>query len=137
MAAVKTYTISELAKYFDVTPRTIRFYEDQGLLNPKRENGQRVYRERDFVRLKLILRGKRIGFSLAEIQQTITLYDNHPDSKAQLEYVQRTIENHRQELIRRKHDIETTLADMDDVCARVTEQLTLLNSGQAKTKRQA
>jgi DNA-binding transcriptional MerR regulator len=126
MPPVECYTISELARHFDVTPRAIRFYEDQGLLNPKRVNAQRVYNEGDFVRLKLILRGKRIGFSLAELKQTITLYDTHPDEKAQLQFVLDTIENHRQELIQRREDIETTLADMDDVHQRVKEQLDLL-----------
>jgi len=123
MPSVISYSISELAKHFDVTPRAIRFYEDQGLLNPRRVNGQRVYNDGDFVRLKLILRGKRIGFSLAELKQTISLYDTHPDEKAQLQFVLDTIETHRQELIERKEDIETTLADMDDVHARVNEQL--------------
>jgi len=128
MPPAETYSISELAKRFDVTPRAIRFYEDQGLLSPKRVNAQRVYNDGDFVRLKLILRGKRIGFSLGELKQTITLYDTHPDSKVQLQYVLDTIEAHRQELIERKEDIETTLADMDDVQARVHEQLELLVS---------
>lgn len=126
MSPAASYTISELAKHFDVTPRAIRFYEDQGLLSPKRVNAQRVYNDGDFVRLKLILRGKRIGFSLAELKQTITLYDTHPDEKAQLQFVLNTIETHRQELTERKEDIETTLADMDDVHARVREQLELL-----------
>lgn len=126
MPPAKTHTISELAKHFDVTPRAIRFYEDQGLLHPERVNAQRVYNDGDFVRLKLILRGKRIGFSLAELKRTISLYDTHPDSKAQLNYVLETIENHRQELLQRKQDIETTLADMEDVQARVKEQKELL-----------
>ncbi|RLA43345.1 MAG: MerR family transcriptional regulator [Gammaproteobacteria bacterium] len=126
MPPAKTYSISELAKHFDVTPRAIRFYEDQGLLSPKRVNGQRVYNDGDFVRLKLILRGKRIGFSLAELKQTIALYDTQPDSKVQLQYVLNTIEVHRQDLIERKEDIETTLADMDDVQARITDQMELL-----------
>jgi DNA-binding transcriptional MerR regulator len=126
MSPAQTYTISELAKHFDVTPRAIRFYEDQDLLSPKRINAQRVYNEGDFVRLKLILRGKRIGFSLAELKQTISLYDTQPDSKAQLQYVLETIDSHRQELLERKQDIKTTLADMDDVQARIKEQLKLL-----------
>ena len=126
MSSSRIYAISELAKRFDVTPRAIRFYEDQGLLQPKRVNGQREYNERDFVRLKLILRGKRIGFSLAEIKQTITLYDTQPDEKAQLNYVLETIESHRQDLLERKVDIETTLADMDDVQSRIEEQLRTL-----------
>ena len=128
MPPANTFSISELAKHFDVTSRAIRFYEDQGLINPKRVNSQRVYIEGDFVRLKLILRGKRMGFSLAEIKQTISLYDSHPDEKAQLQYVLETIENHRRELIERKEDIETTLADMEDVHQRVKEQLNILGN---------
>ena len=126
MTSLSSYTISELAKHFDITPRTIRFYEDQDLLKPARKNGKRVYNEGDFVRLKLILRGKRIGFSLAELQQTISLYDTQPDEKVQLLFVLDTINNHRQELIERKEDIETTLADMDDVHMRIKTQLDLL-----------
>ena len=126
MPASRIYTISELARRFDVTPRAIRFYEDQGLLKPRRVSGQREYNERDFVRLKLILRGKRIGFSLAEIKQTISLYDTQPDEQAQLRYVLDTIESHRQDLLERKVDIETTLADMDDVQQRIEEQLKTL-----------
>ena len=128
MPSSDTYSISELAKHFDVTPRAIRFYEDQGLLNPQRVKAQRVYNDGDFVRLKLILRGKRIGFSLAELKQTISLYDTHPDEKAQLQFVLQTIETHRQELVERKQDIENTLADMDDVRARVSEQMKLLKN---------
>jgi DNA-binding transcriptional MerR regulator len=126
MSPVKTYSISDLSRYFDVTPRAIRFYEDQGLLSPERINAQRVYKDGDFIRLKLILRGKRIGFSLAELKQTISLYDTQPDSKAQLQYVLETIDSHREELLERKQDIQTTLADMDDVQARIREQLALL-----------
>lgn len=126
MSTHSIYSISELAKHFDVTPRTIRFYEDQKLLKPARKNNKRIYNEGDFVRLKLILRGKRIGFSLAELKQTISLYDTQPDEKVQLQFVLDTIENHRQELIERKEDIETTLADMNDVHARIQAQLELL-----------
>ena len=126
MSPVKTYSISDLSRHFDVTPRAIRFYEDQGLLSPERINAQRVYNDGDFIRLKLILRGKRIGFSLAELKQTISLYDTQPDSKAQLQYVLETIDSNREELLERKQDIQTTLADMDDVQARIREQLALL-----------
>ena len=123
MTENSTYSISELAKHFDVTPRTIRFYEDQALLKPARKNGKRIYNEGDFVRLKLILRGKRIGFSLSELQRTISLYDTQPDEKVQLLFVLETINSHRRELIERKEDIETTLADMDDVRDRIQSQL--------------
>jgi len=71
----RTFTISELADTFQVTPRTIRFYEDQGLLSPKRDGLNRVYNHRDRARLTLICRGKRLGFSLAEIKDFLDLYD--------------------------------------------------------------
>ena len=71
----RTFTISELADAFQVTPRTIRFYEDQGLLSPKRDGLNRVYSHRDRARLTLICRGKRLGFSLAEIKDFLDLYD--------------------------------------------------------------
>ena len=75
----QTYTIAELAREFDITPRTIRHYEDQGLLSPARAGVQRVYDKRDRTRLKLTLRGKRLGLSLAEIRELIDMYDTAPE----------------------------------------------------------
>ena len=115
----KTFSISEMAKHFDVTPRTIRFYEDQGLLNPTRLENQRIYSERDFVRLKLILRGKRIGFSLAELKKTLDLYDTQTGEDAQAEFVLETIKNHRKSLQQKLSDIEATLQEMDDIEQRI------------------
>ena len=74
---METFKISELAKEFDVTTRSIRFYEDMGLIYPTRQGKIRVYQRRDKIRLKLILRGKRLGFSLAEIRQLFELYDTN------------------------------------------------------------
>ncbi|MBO9494695.1 MerR family DNA-binding transcriptional regulator [Thalassotalea sp. G20_0] len=79
-----TFTISELAREFDLTPRAIRFYEDQGLLSPKRNGLQRVYSKKDRVHLKLIVRGKRLGLSLAESRDLIALYDPTSRNKKQL-----------------------------------------------------
>ena len=73
------YTIGDLAREFDVTSRAIRFYEDEGLLAPQRVGSRRIYSKRDHVRLKLILRGKRLGFSLAEVRSMLALYDSAPD----------------------------------------------------------
>src|SRR6266852_3999653 len=81
----ETYSIADLAREFDVTHRAIRFYEDEGLLSPGRDGTRRVYSKRDWVRLKLILRGKRLGFSLAEIREMLELYDSAPDDRPQLE----------------------------------------------------
>ena len=116
-----TYTISQLTRHFNVTPRTVRFYEDRGLLSPGRVENRRIYRERDFVRLKLILRGRRIGFSLAELKQTLSLYDTELGEAAQIEYVLKTIDKHRAELEQRQTDIAETLADMRDIEERIRE----------------
>ncbi|MEM7196445.1 MAG: MerR family DNA-binding transcriptional regulator [Pseudomonadota bacterium] len=117
------YSISDLSRIFEVTPRTIRFYEDQGLISPQRVDQQRVYSERDFVRLKLILRGKRIGFSLAELKTTLDLYDNAPDGTSQADYVLGIIKNHRRELEQKRKDIEATLEEMEEIEARITHSL--------------
>ena len=114
-----TYTISQLAQHFGVTLRTVRFYEDKGLLSPRRVENRRVYRERDFVRLKLILRGRRIGFSLAELKQTLALYATKSGEAAQIDYVLKTIDKHRTELEQRKKDIAATLKDMRGIEARI------------------
>lgn len=79
-----TYSISDLSKEFDITTRSIRFYEDQGLLKPKRRGQTRIYSLKDRVRLKLILRGKRLGFSLAETRRLFELYDADKSSTSQL-----------------------------------------------------
>ena len=80
----ETWTITELAQEFDVTTRTIRFYEDKGLIAPERLKQRRIYHPRDRVRLQLVMRGKRLGFSLDEIQEMIDLYDADPTESTQL-----------------------------------------------------
>ncbi len=81
------YSISKLAKEFDISTRTIRFYEDEGLVSPRRLGRQRIYSARDHTRLKLILRGKRLGFSLSEIRDMFDLYDSEPGEAAQLRLI--------------------------------------------------
>ena len=93
------------------------------MLSPKRQNTVRIYNERDRVRLQLILRGKRLGFSLAEIKETLKLYDNAPNKKVQLDYVLSIIETHRTELMQKQQDINRTLADMKKVEHRIREKL--------------
>ncbi len=123
MSSKATYSISDLARHFALTPRTIRFYEAEKLLSPRREKNKRVYSERDLVRLKLILRGKRLGFSLAEIKTTMQLYDTHPNESEQLKYVLRTIRAHKQELKQKQMDISNTLDEMDSVAKQVRRTL--------------
>jgi len=110
------YTITELSREFDITPRAIRFYEDQGLLAPKREgsNGlRRVYSPRDRTRLKLTLRGKRLGFTLSEIRTLLDLYDSPTGTVSQLHAFLDTIAAHRKVLERQREDLDATLAELD------------------------
>lgn len=107
-----TYTISELAREFDVTTRTIRFYEDQGLLSPAREGASRVFSNRDRVRLKLALRGKRLGFSLAEIRELFELYDVSRDERKQLEEFLSRLDRRRAHLEQQREDIEVMLNEI-------------------------
>lgn len=108
-----TFTISELAREFGVTTRTIRFYEDEGLLSPKREGTNRVFSQRDRVRLKLALRGKRLGFSLAEIRELFELYDVSRDEHQQLEEFLARLERRRAHLEQQREDIEVMLREID------------------------
>jgi len=107
-----TYTISELAREFGVTTRTIRFYEDQGLLSPQREGTNRVFSQRDRVRLKLALRGKRLGFTLAEIRELFELYDISRDEKKQLEEFLVRLERRRAHLEQQREDIDVMLNEI-------------------------
>jgi DNA-binding transcriptional MerR regulator len=108
-----TFTISELAKEFGISTRTLRFYEDQGLLSPKREGTNRVFSPRDRVRLKLALRGKRLGFSLAEIRDLFELYDVSRDEHKQLEEFLTRLERRRAHLEQQREDIEIMLHEID------------------------
>lgn len=109
----RTWTIAELAAEFGVTHRTIRFYEDRGLLSPERRGTQRVFRPRDRVRLELVLRGRRLGFDLAEIRAIVDMYDEPPGEIGQLQYLLEQITARRAELELRRRDIEVTLAELD------------------------
>jgi DNA-binding transcriptional MerR regulator len=117
-----TYTITELAQEFDVTPRAIRFYEDMGLLQPGRAGRNRVYSQRDRTRLKLTLRGKRLGLSLQEVKDLVDLYESPADTAQQLGAFLRTLAAHRTQLERQREDIDITLAEIgqhEERCRRV------------------
>jgi DNA-binding transcriptional MerR regulator len=124
----QTWSIAELAAEYDVTLRTIRFYEDRGLLTPERRGTVRVYHPRDRVRLALILRGKRLGFSLDEIAKIVDMYDAEPGEEGQLEYLLDQIAHRRAELEQRRRDIEETLQDLAEVEARCRADLSALRS---------
>ena len=108
-----TYSISELAHEFDVTPRTIRYYEDEGLLTPLREGQTRIYSHRDKIRLKLTLRGKRLGFSLADIRELFDMYDTDKSSKTQLHSMIQLIEAKRGALRQQLEDIQMMMAELE------------------------
>jgi len=107
-----TWTISELAREFDVTPRTIRFYEDQGIVSPAREGRNRIFGPRDRTRLKLALRGKRLGLQLSEILTLIDMYDGPGDTEVQLRQYLTVLEQHRATLEQQRRDIEDTLQEI-------------------------
>ena len=105
-------SIGDLARELDVTPRAIRFYEDEGLLSPGRDGSRRVYSKRDYVRLKLILRGKRLGFSLAEVREMLELYDSAPDERPQLEKFVAALAARREQLERQREEIDEVLQEI-------------------------
>jgi DNA-binding transcriptional MerR regulator len=107
-----TFTIGDLAREFDVTPRAIRFYEDEGLLTPRREGSRRVYSKRDYVRLKLVLRGKRLGLTLAQVREMFELYDSAKDERAQLEKFLAALEARREQLEHQRTEIDEELAEI-------------------------
>lgn len=120
---VKTYSISELAKEFDITTRSIRFYEDQGLLQPTRRGQTRIYSKGDRVRLKLILRGKRLGFSLAETLRLFELYDTDKTSATQLKSMLELVENKKAILHQQMDDIKVLMMELVTVEKRCIETL--------------
>ncbi|MFM5316864.1 MerR family DNA-binding transcriptional regulator [Aeromonas veronii] len=124
-----TYSISELAHEFDVTPRTIRYYEDEGLLTPLREGQTRIYSHRDKIRLKLTLRGKRLGFSLAEIRELFDMYDTDKSSKTQLHSMIHLIETKRGVLRQQLEDIQMVMAELEAAEQRCVNSLNSLKTG--------
>ncbi len=110
---IDTYGIAELAREFNITTRTIRFYEDKNLLLPERQGQRRVYSSRDRVRLRLIMRGKRLGFSLDEIREMIDMYDDDPSEIAQLKLFLAKISERKSVLTQQQADIAAILNELD------------------------
>jgi DNA-binding transcriptional MerR regulator len=106
------FSISELAREFDITPRAIRFDEDQGLLAPRRDGQRRIYTPRDRTRLKLTLRGKRLGLTLSEIRELIDMYEPGRDQRPQLERFLAVLEAHKASLLQQQTDIEAQLSEI-------------------------
>jgi len=111
----KTYTISDLAKEFGVTTRTIRFYEEKGMISPLRDGLKRLYSSADRVRIKLILRGKRIGMPLQECVDVIDMYDPEHNNAEQLHSLINKVKERREQLLQQKRDIDDMLTGLDEV----------------------
>jgi len=129
-APPERFSITDLASEFGVTPRTIRFYEDQGLIHPCRQGQARVYSKTDRARLAWILRGKRVGFSLAEIQEMLDLYDLGDGRRTQRAVTLARCRERINALERQRADIDATIAELSQFC----ETLEALIDTQAKTR---
>jgi DNA-binding transcriptional MerR regulator len=127
-----TYSIGELAREFDITTRSIRFYEDQGLLTPSRQGQTRLYTNKDRVRLKLILRGKRLGFSLAETKRLFDLYDMENSSARQLQTIFELIDEKRASLHQQLEDIKVILVELGNLEERCRDELNELQDAEAQ-----
>ncbi|HEY2338138.1 MAG TPA: MerR family DNA-binding transcriptional regulator [Burkholderiales bacterium] len=117
------FSISELAREFAITPRAIRFYEAEGLLAPRREGQRRIYTPRDRTRLKLTLRGKRLGLTLSEIRELIDMYEPGRDARSQLARFLAVLESHKASLLQQRADIEAQLAEIQTFEKKVKRQL--------------
>ena len=107
-----TFTISDLAEEFEVTLRTLRFYEDRGMLRPRREGLNRLYGKRDRARLKLILLGKRVGLSLSEIKEMLGLYELRDGNVFQLRHALKRFEEQIELLKRHRSDVDQAIGEM-------------------------
>jgi len=114
-ASTDLYSVTELAEELGITPRAIRFYETKGLIKPQRAGTTRVYTHRDRARMLLILRGKRLGFTLADIKEYLDMYDVDPSQTKQVQLLMEKVERRIDELEQQREDLETTLAELDEM----------------------
>jgi DNA-binding transcriptional MerR regulator len=124
-----TYTISDLAREFALTTRAIRFYEDEGLIAPRRSGRSRIYGERERVRIKLILRGKRLGLSLSEIRELLDLYETTHSERPQLRKFLEVLAERRARLQQQKEDIAIVLAEIDSLERQCRKRLRQAGNG--------
>ena len=126
--------IGELASEFGITSRTLRVYEEEGLLDPERDGTRRIYNERNRVRLRLILRGKRLGWSLSEIRESFDLYDSSLGEQAQLERMLSKLEQRRETLIAQRNDIDSALRDLQQVETNARQSLRDIRAAKGKPR---
>lgn len=124
------YTITQLAREFGITTRAMRFYESQGLISPARSGTTRIYSSRDRVRLKLVLRGKRLGFTLKEIANILDMYDAEPGETGQLQYMLDRLQDQRDALEKQRDDIDLTLAELDVIESQCRQRLNAMQSNE-------
>jgi DNA-binding transcriptional MerR regulator len=123
MADEPLFTVTELAKELGMTPRAIRFYEDKGLITPRRAGTTRVYTPRDRARMILILRGKRLGFSLSVIREYLDLYDTDITQQSQLRLLTGLVADRRAQLMAQREAIDEALSELDDITAQAEAAL--------------
>lgn len=128
----RMYSVTELAHELGITPRTLRFYEDKGLLKPQRVGGTRVYLTRDRARLILILRGKRLGFSLREISEYLDLYDADPSHRTQIDRLLHLVQDRIQLLEQQREALEETLVELREIEQLAVEAIGSESSGAAR-----
>jgi DNA-binding transcriptional MerR regulator len=115
MAVNKFYSITELTREFDISTRTLRFYEDEGLIHPERRGRTRLYRQADRHLIAQILRGRRIGFTIAEIREIIQVYKEPPGEIGQLKLLMRKVDEKRDDLRQKRRDIDETITELDSI----------------------
>ncbi|MDJ0778833.1 MAG: MerR family DNA-binding transcriptional regulator [Gammaproteobacteria bacterium] len=130
----QSYAIGELAEEFGVTSRALRLYEEEGLLDPRREGTRRIYSERDRVRLRLVLRGKRLGWSLSEIRESFDLYDSSLGEEAQLEQMLAKLAERRANLHEQRQDIDHALEDLETIAANCQSALAEIRAGKRRVR---
>lgn len=115
MAVSKFYSITELTREFDISTRTLRFYEDEGLIHPERRGRTRLYRQADRHLIAQILRGRRIGFTIAEIREIIQVYKEPPGEVGQLKLLMNKVDEKRDDLRQKRRDIDETITELDSI----------------------
>jgi DNA-binding transcriptional MerR regulator len=130
----RTYSIGELAKEFGITARTLRVYEEEVLLVPQRQGTRRIYSERERVRLRLILRGKRLGWSLSDIRESFDLYDSSLGEAAQLESMLEKLLQRRDTLLAQREDIDNALLDLEQVETNARQSLDEIRTGDKRRR---